>query len=129
MNIMKKSKIEIIKNFIGAYNSLNVQSMITYLHPEIEFINILNGVENVHTKGIEEFRSLANKSIVMFTEREQKITSYTELDDTVNAEINFRGILAIELPNGLKSGENLVMNGKSKYVFKDNLIIFLIDES
>lgn len=122
-------KIEIVKNFITAYNSLDVESMITYLHPEIEFKNISNGLENARTKGIEEFRELANSSIKIFKEREQKITSYTESDDTVNVEINFRGILAIDLPNGLSSGETLAMNGKSTYVFKDNLIILLIDES
>ncbi len=122
-------KIEIIKKFIAAYNSLNVESMITYLHPEIEFKSISNGVENAHTKGIEEFGELANKSIKLFKEREQMITSYTESDDAVNVEINFRGILAIDLPDGLKSGETLAMNGKSKYIFKDNLIILLVDES
>lgn len=122
-------KIEIVKNFIKAYNSLNVESMLAYLHPEIEFKNISGGIVNAHTKGIEEFRELADKSIKMFKEREQKITSYTESDDTVNVEINYRGVLAMDLPNGLKSGETLIINGKSKYVFEDNLIILLVDES
>lgn len=68
-------KIEIVKNFIKAYNSLNVESMLAYLHPEIEFKNISNGVENAHTNGIEKFSELANNSINIFSEREQKITS------------------------------------------------------
>lgn len=122
-------KIDIVKKFIAAYNSLSVEIMITYLHPEIEFKNISGGIVNAHTKGIKEFNKLANSSIKIFKEREQKITSYTESDATVNVEINFRGILAIDLPDGLKSGETLVMNGKSTYVFKDNLIILLVDES
>ena len=122
-------KVEIVKNFIKAYNSLNVESMLAYLHREIEFKNISNSIVNSHTKGIEEFKELANNSIKIFKERTQTITSYTESDDTVNVEINFRGILAMDLPNGLKSGEILVMNGKSKYVFEDNLIILLVDES
>ena len=121
-------KIEIVKKFVAAYNSLNAESMIKFLHPEIEFKNISGGVENAYTKGIEEFKELASSSIKIFKERTQKIISYTESDDTVNVEINFRGILAMDLPNGLKSGEILVMNGKSKYVFKDNLIILLVDE-
>ena len=122
-------KIDIVRKFIAAYNSLNVEGMITYLHPEIEFKNISSGVVNAHTKGIEDFKELANNSIKIFKEREQSITSYKESDDAVNVEINFRGILATDLPNGLKSGETLIMNGKSKYVFKDNLIILLVDES
>ncbi|MBK9096553.1 MAG: nuclear transport factor 2 family protein [bacterium] len=122
-------KIEIVKNFIKAYNSFNVESMLAYLHSDIEFKNISNGVENARTKGIEEFRELANNSVKMFKQREQKIISYTESDDMLNIEIIFRGILAIDLPNGLKAGETLIMNGKSTYVFKDNLIISLVDES
>jgi len=122
-------KIDLVRKFIAAYNSLNVESMLSYLHPEIEFKNISNGVENAHTKGIEEFKGLANNSIQLFKEREQSITSYTESDDEVNVEINFRGILAIDLPDGFKSGETLVMTGKSTYIFKDNLIILLVDES
>jgi len=62
-------KIEIVKNFIKAYNSLNVESMLAYLHPEIEFKNISNGVENAHTNGIEKFSELANNSINIFSER------------------------------------------------------------
>jgi len=123
------TKIDIVKKIVAAYNSLNVESMLAYLHPEIEFKNISDGVVNAHTKGIEEFKELANNSIKIFKERTQKIISYSESDDTVNVEINFRGILAMDLPNGLKSGEILVMNGKSKYVFEDNLIILLVDES
>jgi hypothetical protein len=126
---MQTSKIEIVKKFIEAYNSLNVEKMITYLHPEIEFKNISNGEENVHTQGINEFRELANKSLEIFREREQKIISYAELKDTVNVEINYHAILAIDLPNGLKSGDNFDMKGKSIYVFKNDLISLLIDES
>ena len=122
-------KIEIVKKFILAYNSLNVESMITYLHREIEFKNISNSIVNAHTNGIEEFKELANSSLKIFKERTQTITSYTESEDTVYVEINFRGILAIDLPNGLKIGETLTMKGKSKYVFEDNLIILLVDES
>lgn len=126
---MNNSKIEIVKKFIGAYNSLNVEKMISFLHPEIEFINTANGHENAHTKGIDEFRELANKSIEMFREREQRIISITELSERVNVEINFHAVLAFDLPGGLKSGDNLDLNGKSKYVFKNNLIILLVDES
>jgi hypothetical protein len=122
-------KIDIVRKFVTGYNLLNVESMLSYLHPEIEFKNISSGVVNAHTKGIEDFKELAINSIKIFKEREQTITSYTESDDTVNVEINFRGILAIDLPYSFKSGETLAMNGKSTYIFKDNLIILLIDES
>lgn len=126
---MEVSKIEIIKKFIEAYNSLDVEKMLSYLHPEIEFKNISNDEENAYTKGVDQFRELANKSLEIFREREQNIISYKELKDTVNVKINYYAILAVDLPSGLKSGDILSMKGKSKYVFKDDLIISLIDES
>jgi hypothetical protein len=126
---MEISKIVIVKKFIEAYNSLKVEKMITLLHPQIEFKNISNGVENTHTKGIEEFRDLANKTLELFKERKQKILSYAEDKDTINVEISYHAIFAKDLPNGINSGDSLDLNGKSKYVFKDGLIILLIDES
>ena len=126
---MKTSRIEIVKKFIEAYNSLDVEKMMTFLHPEIVFKNISNGEEDTHITGIDEFRELAKKSLMLFKEREQKIISYTEEGDTVNVEIAYHAILAIDLPNGLKAGDSLDLNGKSKYVFKDDLIILLVDES
>jgi hypothetical protein len=110
---MKTRGIEIVKKFIEAYNSINVDKMLTYLHPEIEFKNISNNEVNVHTKGINEFKELAYNSAGIFTQREQQIISYTELNNAIDVEINYHAVLAIDLPNGLKSGDSLDMNGKS----------------
>ena len=126
---MNEAKIEIVKKFIDAYNSLDVDKMLTYLHPEIEFKNISNGEVNSHTFGIKEFKEIANKSIGMFKEREQKIISYEEADDKINVKITYHAILAIDLPNGLQAGESFDLEGKSEYVFKNNLIISIVDES
>ena len=126
---MNEAKIEIVKKFVDAYNSMDVDKMLTYLHPEIEFKNISNGEVNSHTFGINEFKEVANTSIGMFKEREQKIISYEEVNDTINVTISYHAILAVDLPNGLKAGESLDLEGKSEYVFKDNLIISIVDES
>ena len=126
---MNEAKIEIVKKFIDAYNSMDVDKMLTYLHPEIEFKNRSNGEVNSHTFGINEFKEVANTSIGMFKEREQKIISYEEVNDTINVTISYHAILAVDLPNGLKAGESLDLEGKSEYVFKDNLIISIVDES
>ncbi len=126
---MEHSNIETVKEFIAAYNAMDIEKMITYIHPEIEFRNISNGVENAHTKGIDEFRELAKKSLEIFRTREQRIISYLEPGDTIKVEIMYQAILAIDLQNGLKPGDKLEMMGRSTYVFKDDLIAMLIDES
>jgi hypothetical protein len=122
-------KIDSVIKFVGVYNSFKAESMITCLHKKIEFNNISDEVLNVHAKSIKEFKELANCSIKLFKQKEQKIVSYKEINDTTNVEINYCGILAMDLFDGLKAGKTLIVNGKSKHVFKDNLIVRPVDES
>jgi hypothetical protein len=126
---MKNSRIDTVKEFIAAYNSMNLEEMFKYFHPEIEFKNISNGEINTNTKGIDEFKELAKKSLEIFRTREQRIISYIESGDTIKVEIMYHAILAIDLQNGLKPGDKLEMKGRSTYTFKDDLITMLIDES
>ncbi len=126
---MKNSRMETVNEFIAAYNSMNLEEMFKYLHAEIEFRNLSNDVENANTKGIDEFRELAKKSLEVFRTREQRIISYIESGDTIKVEIMYHAILAIDLQNGLKPGDKLEMKGRSTYTFKDDLITMLIDES
>ncbi len=126
---MNQQKEEIIRNFIAAYNSFDVDSMLLLLHTEVQFKNISNGEVNVQAIGIDEFEKIAKQSVTLFKEREQKIISYKETDNKVNVEIQYRAILAMDLPNGLKAGDNIDMKGKSEYIFKGGLIFSIVDES
>ena len=126
---ISNSKIEIVKQFISAYNSLNVEKMLEFLHPEIIFKNISNGKVSVETHGISEFQEIANQSLAIFKERKQKIVSYSEVEDKVKLIISFHAILAIDLPNGLKIGDSIDLKGESEYLFKDNLLLSIIDDS
>jgi hypothetical protein len=122
-------KEEIIKKFIKAYNSFDVNSMLVLLHPEVQFRNISGREVNAQTKGKDEFEKLARQSAAIFKERDQTIISFKETDDKVNVEIHYHAILAADLPNGLKSGDKIDLAGKSEYIFKDGLIYSIIDES
>ena len=82
--------------------------MLLYLHKDIEFRNISNGVVDVETKGINQFRQLAEQSKKIFSHRLQTINNYSLNDDKVEVDINFEGTLETELPNGLKTGEKLI---------------------
>ncbi|MED3996077.1 hypothetical protein P4647_15665 [Peribacillus frigoritolerans] len=48
--ISEKSK-EIIENYIMAYNSFDIESMVKFLHKEIMFRNFPNGEMNTETRG------------------------------------------------------------------------------
>lgn len=118
-----------ISKFIDAYNKFNLDSMLDLLHPEIKFRNISNGEINAETAGKQEFETFAGESIKLFREREQKIVSYSEENDAVNVEIQYNGVLAIDLSDKLKAGDSINLRGKSEYTFKDGLIYSIIDES
>lgn len=94
--------------------------MLKWLHPEIKFKNISRGKVNAETAGIREFEKLARNSISLFREREQKIISLEEMDDSVNVVLDYYAVLT--------SGDLINLIGKSEYFFKDGLISSIIDE-
>lgn len=119
----------LIQSYLNAYNSFDVDGMLLHLHKDIEFRNIINGVIDVETKGIEQFRELAEQSKKIFSERLQIINNYSITDDKVEVEINYEGTLATDLPNGLKAGEKLLLKGKSVFKFKDKKLRLIEDYS
>jgi hypothetical protein len=126
---MQESNKEIINKFITAYNSYDIDSMLSLLHPEVLFTNLSSGKVSVQTEGKEAFEKLARQSAEIFKEREQKIVSYEEANNKVNVEIQYRAKLVINLPNGSRSSDNINMRSKSEFIIKDGLIYSVIDKS
>lgn len=123
------NKEEIIKNYISAYNSFDLDGMCVCLHPEIEFINIDKGEPNLTLNGIDAFKAQAEQAAGIFKVRHQEITAIVYGDNHVEVDIHYTGIFAIDLPNGLKAGDPIEMTGKSVFQFHDGLIIKLVDMS
>ena len=123
------NKEEIIRNYISAYNSFDVDGMCSCLHPEIEFINIDKGDINLKLNGIDAFKEQAKQAAVIFKVRHQQVNAIVYGDNHVEVDIQYTGTLAIELPNGLKSGDKIELQGKSVFQFHDGLITKLVDMS
>lgn len=119
----------IIEAYLNAYNSFDVEGMLNLLHEDVVFRNFANGELNAETKGKEEFRQLAEQSTKIFSSRRQTITDYQTNDDKVKIQIDYEGTLAVDLPNGLKSGETLQLKGKSVFEFKEGKIAVIEDYS
>jgi hypothetical protein len=64
-----------------------------------------------------------------FAQREQKITSWKFSGNTVVITIDYKGILAEEMPNGMKAGDTLQLKGQSTFEFKDRQLIKIVDKS
>ena len=126
---MKERKKEAIENYIKAYNNFDVEAMIKDLHDNVVFQNVSNGEVDLTTEGIELFQVQANSAKSFFSERKQSIEAWTFEGDCVKIEISYFGILAIDLPNGMKSGDTLQLAGHSEFQFEGEKIVRIVDES
>ena len=126
---MEDSQKEIIESYISSYNSFDVDGMLKNLNENIVFENISNGVVEMKLEGINAFKDQAIAATKYFQEREQKITSWEFNEMVVSVLIDYQGILAIELPNGMKPGDTLKLKGKSTFTFLDKTVVKIVDES
>ena len=120
---------KIIENYIRSYNAFDTTAMVKDFDPSIEFENISDGETNMSLKGLESFIKQADLAKTYFSKRNQVIKSFKQRGEETEIEVDYTGILAMDLPNGLKKGEELKLNGKSIFRFRGDKIIKLTDIS
>lgn len=122
-------KEHIIRSYINAYNQFDIPGMVANLHDNIVFKNIQDGETNLLLQEKKEFRQQAELTKTYFKERQQNITSVKHSEDHTEIEIDYYAVLATDMPNGLKKGNELRLTGKSIFKFSDDRIIELTDIS
>lgn len=63
----------------------------------------------------------------MFSERAQRITALRTRGAAVVAAIDWRGVLAVAIPDGPGPGERLALQGESEFRFAAERIAAIID--
>lgn len=121
--------LQLIERYIEAYNTFDIETMLSTLHSDITFQNISNGEVNAETHGIEAFRTLAEQSKGLFTSRKQTIKHIETNESQTRIDVAFEAVLTIDLPNGLKAGELLQLQGSSEFTFRDGKIVSIIDRA
>lgn len=124
-----KQREEIISNYISAYNNFDVDRMIADMDDNMVFENVSGGETNMRILGLGAFREQASKAVKLFTERKQTVTAIQHHENETEISIQYHGVLAIDLPDGLKAGEELQLDGKSIFTFSGNKITGLKDIS
>ena len=120
---------QLIDRYIDAYNRIDVDAMLLTLHPAIVFENYAGGQRTLRTEGLLDFDRLARSTQPLFSARRQVITAYREQGGTAWAEIQFDGTFAIDLPNGIRAGQQIAMPGRSEYRVHDGLLVYIADHS
>lgn len=127
---MKEKRMKrIIDEYIKAYNNFNVANMIKDVHEDIVFRNIANSEINLELKGKEALKNQAEQAVNLFEKREMKITEQVIISDTVENKIEFKGVFAVDIPDGPKSGELIKLKGKSVFQFEKGKIVLIEDIS
>jgi len=119
----------LIEQFIDAYNRFDVDGMLARLTPDVSFENVADGQVTAATCGIDEFRQLAEQSKALFSERKQTITALKFHPASVVASIAWRGVFAIDVPNGPAAGTVIELEGESEFEFADGRLSRIVDRS
>jgi hypothetical protein len=133
MTTVNADQLALIDRYLAAYNGFDVEAMLAVLAPDVRFENYSGDELTAQASGVEEFRRLAEQSISIFAEREQRITALEVDADSgngvVTARIDFHGRLAADIPGGPPAGTVLDLQGQSAFTFKDGLIASIVDRS
>ncbi|SHF72701.1 Ketosteroid isomerase-related protein [Cnuella takakiae] len=119
--------LDLIRNYINAYNAYDVAGMTANLHNDIVFEHITNGEVVLSLEGLEAFRRQAEQAVRFFNQRKQSITSITEAADRVEVAVAYTAIAAMDLPNGLKAGDAIELEGQSIFRFAGDKVIRITD--
>lgn len=125
----ENQKRSLIDRYLAAYNQFDVRAMLTLLHPEIEFRNVASGEVTASASGLEEFRQLAERSTATLVSHHQEVTGFRDDGDITYVDVHYKGLIAIDLPNGLRAGDRLHLDGRSEFGFRDGKISQITDYS
>ena len=120
---------ELIDRYILAYNRLDVAGMLALLHPDVEFRNVSGGEVDATASGVEQFGRMAEASTALFSSRRQEVVDLRVEEDRAVVDIRYEGVLAADLPNGMRAGETLRLEGRSEFGFRDGRIDRIADYS
>lgn len=120
---------KIISAYVDGYNSFDVSKMTTHFSEAVVFENIQNNEVTMTLTGLEAFKAQAEAAKTYFAKRQQTITAFKHEAGKSEIEVDYYGVLAVDLPNGMKKGQEIRLRGRSIFEFKDDKIIRLTDIS
>ena len=127
--MLNLGKQEIVEKYVRAYNGFRLDDMAECLTEQCIFENVSNFGNSITTVGKEEFRKLAEQSKDIFKTRKQVVKNWIISETHIAIEIDYLAELAVDLPNGLKAGQELKLRGVSIFQFEGSKICRLADYS
>lgn len=124
-----KAREIMIYNYLEGYNNFDVDKMVKDFDKNVVFENISNGESSLVIHGIAAFKEQAAQATSYFSVRKQTAKSFKHLPEQTEVEIDYYAVLATDLPNGMKNGDEVNFAGKSIFRFSGDRITELRDIS
>ncbi len=113
---------EIIQKNNSAYNNFDIESMMSCMHTDCIFENIVNGKVSFSTKGKHHFRQISLVAQNNYSFRKQVIEGFVEKEEQTIVNFYFKATLSIDIEGLGKKGEAIAFETKSIFEFKNGLI-------
>lgn len=125
MNLEEKRSV--LECYVHAFNSFDVDSMVSLLDPDAKYTCILDGKIVHSATGVDEFRCLGEQWQSLFSSRKLTIMECYEKDNQVIMEISYAAVVAADSLDKMKAGDTLKLDGVSEITFRDEKILSITD--
>jgi ketosteroid isomerase-like protein len=124
---MSNGNESIVEDYIRRYNLKDIDGMVALFSQDAVYESISSASAIISIQGKETLRRFASSSAEIFKVRRQ--TPVTRVFDGDNAamEVKYWCVLAVDLPDGKKAGEEVEFRGASFFGIHDGLITRLTD--
>ena len=106
---------DVINRYLACYNARDIEGMLDCVTQDVVFENISNTGQSMRLDGKDMMR--------------QGLVNIASGGGKAAAEIEFEGKAAVDLPNGIKSGETVKVRGASFFEFRGDLLCRIADYS
>ena len=88
-----------------------------------------DGAVTAQADGAEALRQMAEQATAMFTTRRQSMKDFAVDGEQAVIRVDFEGVLACDLPNGMRAGQRIAVQGRSEFTFRDDRLVRIVDIS
>ena len=120
---------DVITKYIACYNSRDIDGMMECVTADVVFENVSNSGHSMRLEGADAMRDVALLSGNAFSYRRQRVINLIIGSGRAAAEIEFEGKAAVDLPNGVKTGETVRLKGASFFEFRGGKLARIADYS
>lgn len=117
----------IVREYLDASLAKDAGRLAACFADDIHFEHHSNTGGTVTARGLAAVRGLVNDSARAIRATRQGVRDVVVAGNRVAVEIDFEGIAAADLPNGLKAGDTLRLRGVSFFTLRDGKIAALRD--